>query len=60
MFGIAVPVVPVLEVQRRGVLNMTREHFNRVHWALEDGDSMSVKVKDGRWLVAVKKAWEEG
>lgn len=58
MFGILVPSVPVIDCQRRGVINTTREHFCQTQWHLEEGDSMTVKVKDGRWLVTLKKAWE--
>lgn len=60
MFGFEVPSVPVVDVQRRGLISTTREHFWQTRWDLEEGDSMSVKVmKDGRWLVVVKKAWEQ-
>ena len=59
MFGIVVPSTPVLEVQRKGLINTTEAHFNLTRWQLEEGDSMAVKVKDGRWLVTLKKAWEQ-
>lgn len=59
MFGIFVPSVPTLDVQRRGVISTTEKHFNLTNWMLEEGDSMAVKVKDGRWLVTLKKAWEQ-
>ncbi|MBN1461385.1 MAG: hypothetical protein JXA57_17795 [Armatimonadetes bacterium] len=59
MFGIAVLSRPMMDCQRRGVINTTEQHFNLTNWALDEGDSMSVKVKEGRWIVTIKKAWEQ-
>lgn len=59
LFGFAVPTMPVVEAQRCGHINTTREHFWSTRWDLDEGDSMTVKVKDGRWLVTIKKAWEQ-
>lgn len=59
MFGISVPAIPVLEVQRKGVISTTRSHFNNTDWLLEEGDKLAVVVKEGRWLVTIKKAWEQ-
>jgi hypothetical protein len=58
MFGICVPSVPILASQRRGIISTTEAHFNGTRWSLEEGDKMSVQVKDGRWIVKIVKAWE--
>lgn len=59
MLGIEVPAMPVVEIQRRGTIRTDEVGFNQVHWRLDEGDKLSVTVKDGVWLVRLAKGWEQ-
>lgn len=58
MFGIVVPVVPVVEIQQRGMMRMDETAFNATEWHLDEGDKLTVTIKDGVWVVRITKAWE--
>ena len=54
-FGVDVPTVSKRRDQDEAAMNEAT--FNRVYWRLEEGDSLSARVKDGKWIVKQVSAW---